>query len=115
MEVLKVKVLMIGSDVAPFDEWYGTIKDTKVRQAIASRILRVRQGNFGYHRKLKEGVCELKIDLGPGYRVYYVQHGKTLVILLGGGSKRDQENDIKNAVKLWRTYGNEIERYCRDV
>lgn len=61
---------------------------------------RLAAGNAGQHRALKGGVCELKVDVGPGYRVYYTQRGKVLVILLCGGDKSTQDQDIKAAMKL---------------
>jgi putative addiction module killer protein len=64
------------------------------------RIDRLSLGNFGQHRELKEGVGELKLDFGPGYRLYYARRGAVLVILLCGGSKSSQARDIEQAVKL---------------
>ena len=66
------------------------------------RIRRLSLGNPGDVRPVGEGVSELRIDYGPGYRVYFVQHGKTLVILLAGGDKRTQDKDIKTAQELAR-------------
>jgi len=76
-----------------------------VRQArarINARIRRLSLGNFGDVKPIGEGVSELRIDFGPGYRVYFVQRGQTLVVLLAGGDKRTQDRDIKKALKLAR-------------
>jgi len=61
-------------------------------------------GNFSDSKALREGVCELRMDFGPGYRVYYGRDGKVLVILLGGGTKRRQTVDIRAAVERWKRY-----------
>lgn len=115
METIAVRVLIDESGDAPFEEWYDAISDKTVRQAIASRIRRLREGNFGDHHSVGGGVSELRIHLGPGYRIYYGRVGSTLVILLGGGTKRRQENDIKEAISLWEEYRDEIKRRSRDV
>lgn len=114
MEVFKVRVLVDDSEKVPFEKWYESLKDKKARLAVASRILRVRQGNFGDHHGVGGGVQELRIHLGPGFRVYYGLHGNEVVILLGGGSKRTQEKDIEEAISLWERYRDEIERYSRN-
>ena len=66
---------------------------------------RLIHGNPGLHRNLTHGVSELKIDVGPGYRVYYVQHGERLLLLLAGGDKSTQRQDIARAIALAQTYG----------
>ena len=115
MEVITVRVLVGDSENAPFDDWYESITDKKTRQAIASRILRVRQGNFGDRQSVGGGVSELRIHLGAGYRIYYGRQGSSLVILLGGGTKSKQDKDIKEAISLWERYRDEIERHSRDI
>ena len=71
---------------------------------IQRRIDRIVNENFGDHKFCQQGVWELRIDFGPGYRVYYAQEGDCLVILLGGGSKGRQSSDIKKAVNIWLDY-----------
>lgn len=66
------------------------------------RVDRLVHGNPGQHRNLTDGVSELKIDVGPGYRVYYMQRGEELIVLLAGGDKSSQPNDIKTAIALAR-------------
>jgi len=80
-----------------FSEWLLKLKDGQARARIVARIDRLIDGLFGDARPVGEGVGELRIDYGPGYRVYFVQRGKTLVILLCGGDKRTQDRDIKTA------------------
>lgn len=71
------------------------------------RVDRLIHGNPGPHRSLTHGVSELKIDVGPGYRVYYTQRGNVLLLLLVGGDKSTQENDIARAIRLAQTWGEE--------
>jgi putative addiction module killer protein len=115
VEIITVRVLPEDSENAPFDDWYKSLTDKKTRQAIASRLLRVRQGNFGDHHSVGGGVSELRIHLGSGYRIYYSRQGSSLVILLGGGTKRRQNQDIEEAISLWERYRDEIEKYSRDI
>ena len=70
------------------------------------RLERLEVGNFGDSRFPRDGVSELRIDWGPGYRVYFGRDGKTVVVLLCGGDKRKQNTDIEKAVELWQEYGN---------
>lgn len=72
--------------------------------AIQRRIDRLAAGNFGDHKPCGNGVWELRIDVGPGYRVYYAMDGQTVVLLLCGGDKRSQQSDIDAAVKYWNDY-----------
>jgi putative addiction module killer protein len=88
----------------PFNEWLLELKDIAAKVAIAKRIQRVELGNFGDCEPLAEGILELRIHVGPGYRVYLGQEGKMLVILLCGGKKRTQKEDIKLARKYWADY-----------
>lgn len=83
-----------------FRDWFGGLKDVAGRARIQVRIDRLAQGNPGQSRALRGGVGELKIDFGPGYRVYYAERGKVLIILLAGGDKSTQVADIKVAVEL---------------
>ena len=85
-----------------FARWFDSLRDRQVRARINVRIRRLSLGNFGDVKPVGEGVSELRIDFGPGYRVYFVSRGRTLVILLAGGDKRNQDRDIKKAQKLAR-------------
>jgi len=86
-----------GSDV--IGDWLASLEDLKARARIAARLDRLSLGNFGDCKPLREGVSELRIDWGPGYRVYYAMLGRTCVLLLCGGDKRRQASDIKRAIK----------------
>ncbi len=85
----------------PFKEWLDGLKDIIVRQKVRIRLDRVRLGNLGNNRSVGEGVYELKIDYGPGYRIYYGLEGKTVVLLLWGGDKASQRRDIAMAKRYW--------------
>ena len=80
--------------------WIHTLKDQAGRARILMRVERLIGGNPGQHRSLTEGVCELKIDFGPGYRVYYSQRGTRFLLLLVGGDKSSQARDIKRAQRI---------------
>lgn len=83
-----------------FAKWLGSVRDRKAKTKIADRLKRASNGNFGDHRSVRGGVFEMRIDYGPGYRVYFFQRGKELVILLCGGDKRTQVADIAHAKRL---------------
>ena len=85
-----------GTDL--YQEWFDALRDNRARIAVLQRIDRASAGNFGDHKPCRDGVSELRIDYGPGYRVYYFHHGQTLVVLLCGGDKRTQAADISSAV-----------------
>ena len=85
-------------------DWINTLKDRAGRARIQVRVDRLIHGNPGTHRDLTGGVSELKIDFGPGYRVYYMQRGNRLLLLLAGGDKSTQQSDIKRALELAQNF-----------
>ena len=85
-----------------FTHWFSRLRDSVAQTRIDVRIERLLQGNLGDVRPVGEGVSEMRINYGPGYRVYYTQHGPTVVVLLAGGDKGSQERDIRLALKLAR-------------
>ena len=91
-----------GRDV--FGEWVANLADLKARARIAVRIDRLAGGNFGDSKSIGEGLHELRIDWGPGYRVYYGIIETACVLLLCGGDKRKQPADIKKARVYWKDY-----------
>ena len=95
-----------GKDI--FDEWLSALADRRAQAKIASRINRLAAGNFGDGKPLSQGVSELRIDWGPGYRVYYAMVGKFCVLLLCGGDKRKQSADIGQAVEYLNDYKGRI-------
>jgi putative addiction module killer protein len=88
---------------SPFAEWFDEL-DPVTAARVDRYIRRLESGNFGAAKVLREGVSELRLDFGPGYRVYFGRDGKTLIILLGGGSKRRQDADIATAIARWQRY-----------
>ncbi len=86
-----------------YARWFARLKDREARVRILVRIRRLSLGNAGDAKAVGGGVSELRIDYGPGYRVYFVQRGETLIVLLGGGDKSTQAADIRAALSLART------------
>ena len=89
---------------APFTEWLDSLRDIRGREKIRARLNRIRLGNFGDSSSFGEGVEELRIDFGPGYRVYFGQAGTKIVLLLCGGDKSTQTQDIFQAKRYWKDY-----------
>lgn len=85
-----------------FAQWLDGLRDVRARARVQVRIERLAAGNAGDVAPVGEGVSELRIDYGPGYRVYFKKHGREVVILLAGGDKRTQSADIKTALRLAR-------------
>jgi putative addiction module killer protein len=83
-----------------FDSWFISLRDKQGKARIEARLKRVEMGNFGDVKPVGQGVSELRIDVGPGYRVYLVQQGIEIVVLLAGGDKSSQSADIKLALAL---------------
>ena len=88
----------------PFIEWFSSFKDKSIRTAILGRIRRLVFGNFGDYKKIDDLVFELRIHLGPGYRVYFGLDRESVIILLCGGDKSSQTADIRRAVEYWKNY-----------
>ncbi len=93
-----------------FTAWLDGLKDNKVRGAVAERIKRLSFGLLGDFKAIGDGVIELRLDLGPGWRLYYTQFGAQIVVLLAGGSKRTQKRDIKRAKTLAASLKSEREQ-----
>lgn len=85
-----------------YRDWINSLRDRAARARIQVRVDRLAHGNPGQHRHLTGGVSELKIDFGPGYRVYYTEREGELIILLAGGDKSTQQQDIETAISLAR-------------
>jgi putative addiction module killer protein len=95
-------VTAAGGDIV--GEWLAGLKDARTRAKIAARIGRLAAGNFGDCKSLRGGLYELRIDWGPGYRVYYAHVATACVLLLCGGDKRKQSSDIKRASEYLNDY-----------
>ena len=85
-----------GTDVC--QEWIDSLRDRQARISVLRRIDRAARGNFGDHKGCRDGVSEMRLDVGPGYRIYYFQYGQMLIVLLCGGGKRTQNADINRAI-----------------
>ena len=100
---MEVRHYLTESNRDPYQEWLDGLKDIRARVAIQRRIDRLVSDNFGDHKFCRDGVWELRIDTGPGYRVYYAETGREMILLLGG-IKKTQDRDIALAKKYWRSY-----------
>jgi putative addiction module killer protein len=106
MRVIPRQVLVFqtrGGQI-PFEAWLCSLRDGVAKARILSRLGRVRLGNLGDFRSVGDGVSELRIDCGPGYRLYFGMKGETLVVLLCAGDKSTQDKDIHQAKEYWRDY-----------
>jgi putative addiction module killer protein len=95
-------VTRAGKDV--FGDWLSRLADARAQAKVATRINRLAIGNFGDCKPLRQGLCELRIDWGPGYRVYYAMVERACVLLLCGGDKRKQSSDINRALEYLKDY-----------
>ena len=101
--MIEIRSYLDRSGRNPFERWFGKLDDsTQARITVA--LDRIEQGNFSLAKGVGAGVLELRLDFGPGYRVYFGKDGEVLVILLGGGSKKRQQSDIAAAQVLWQEY-----------
>ena len=103
-EAIDVRIYRGRKSRAPFSEWLASLKDRRTVAVIQARLNRIRLGNFGDSRPVGEGVQELRIDFGPGYRIYFGRHGQSVVVLLCAGGKKTQQRDIQAAKDYWRDY-----------
>ncbi len=97
----EIRHYVTSDDHDVWAQWLIKLKDTTAKIAITRRANRIELGNFGDHKYCREGVWELRVDVGPGYRVYYAVHGQKVVLLLCGGDKRTQDADIARACSYW--------------
>src|SRR5437899_2575733 len=91
-----------GKDI--FEGWLNSLADQRARILIDKTIAKIRMGNLGQHKSVGEGVQEIVLDYGPGYRIYFGQYGATLIILLFGSTKKRQEEAIKLAKRYWKDW-----------
>lgn len=101
---MELRRYLTASGRDAFGEWLAELRDVRTRAKIVARIDRLSAGNFGDCKALRGGLFELRIDWGPGYRVYYALVGKECVLLLCGGDKRKQSSDIKRALEYPKDY-----------
>ena len=100
----EVREYLTRSGANPFRHWLRSLKDSRARARIRVRLNRLRLGSFGDCKSIGEGLHELRISVGPGYRVYFGIVSRVVVLLLCGGDKRTQDADIRTAKRYWRDY-----------
>jgi putative addiction module killer protein len=102
--MIEIKEYLAPTGRSPFADWLLALKDVTTRARVLVRLNRIRLGNFGDTKHVGEGVYELRLAFGPGYRIYYSRDGKTVILLLCAGSKQTQQQDIERAKAHWRDY-----------
>jgi putative addiction module killer protein len=110
MAVYEIRHYLTKNDKDVYMEWRRQLRDTSARIAIDRRINRLELGNFADHRFCRDGVWELRIDIGQGYRVYYAVAGTQVILLLCGRDKRTQDADINRACEYWADWQRRNER-----
>ena len=99
--IKELKYYILPNGKEPYTEWFKGLRDKHVKAKIAVKVDRMKLGNFGGCESIGESLSELKINYGPGYRVYFGQIGDVIIILLCGGDKSTQSKDIKKAHEYW--------------
>jgi putative addiction module killer protein len=89
-------------ETSEYWRWFEALRDTRARNRIQTRLFRLQFGNTGKFESVGDGILELRIDYGPGYRVYFVRRGRVVIVLLAGGDKSSQARDIERAKRLAR-------------
>ena len=100
----KIEAYRMQNGHVPFTEWFNSIRDKRAQTRIEARLILLEQGNFGDYRSVGGGVFELRIYVGAGYRVYFGEVDRTIVLLLCGGDKSSQTRDIARAKIYWQEY-----------
>jgi putative addiction module killer protein len=98
----RVEELLLDDGTSPYADWFATLGPVEAAKVTVAK-LRMEQGNLSNVEWFR-GIGEYKIDWGPGYRIYLAKDGKTLIVLLGGGTKKRQQKDIERALELWKRY-----------
>ena len=99
----QIELYVTKSGQKPFIEWVESLGSV-VRYRVKERLDRISLGNMGDHKYLGDGISELRLDFGSGYRIYFAEEGKTIVLLLCGGDKSTQKKDIKKSTGYWKDY-----------
>jgi putative addiction module killer protein len=102
--MIELKTYVSPAGKSHFTDWLTKLRDVQARARIDVRLNRLANGLTGDTKGVGEGVSELRIDWGPGYRVYFARDGATVVLLLCGGDKRTQQKDIDHAIEYWKDY-----------
>ncbi len=104
LQPITIEFYQTSEGKEPFRIWLQKLKDVQARALINSRLTRIQSGNFGDAEPVADGVLELRIHSGPGYRVYCARHKESIVILLCGGDKKTQDRDIEKAKTYWKDH-----------
>ncbi len=99
-----IVIVSIIKKTKEFDQWLKKLRDVKAKVHVIKRIARIEFDNFGDHKSIGDSVSEIRIDYGPGYRIYYTKIKSVIVLLLIGGDKSTQSRDIEKAKKLMKEY-----------
>ena len=110
-----LKIYQASTGRKPFEEWLDSLDDKAMRARILSRLGRVRLGNLGDSKAAGNGVCELRVNAGPGYRIYFGQDGGSIILLLCGGDKATQRKNITDAKRYWKDYGSRKDAKKRSI
>lgn len=100
----EIRLYQTADGRVPFSDWFESLRDDKTKQRIDARLARVRLGNLGDCKGVGGGIFELRVDFGPGFRIYFAQQGTEIIILLCGGDKSTQSRDIKRAKEYWARF-----------
>jgi len=110
MDVYRIEHYLTYADQQnPYLNWLRNLRDGQAKIAIVRRVIRVQLGNFGDRKLCRDGVWELRVDVGAGYRIYYSLPANRTVLLLCGGDKRKQDVDIARAVHYWRDWKRRVD------
>lgn len=104
MKPKQVVIFCDSNGNEPFSKWMDSLRNPPTRRRILKRLIRLENGNYGDVKAVGEGVSELRFFFGPGYRVYFGEDGDTIVVLLTGGDKSSQNQDIEQAKAYWKEY-----------
>ncbi len=102
--MIELRHYRTGKGRDPFGEWLSGLRDINARARIEVRLTRLERGLFGDCEPIGDGLSELRVDWGPGYRIYFRREGRTLILLLCGGDKRTQSKDIRDAKRFWKDH-----------
>ena len=100
----RIQIYRAPNDQVPFTEWLKSLQDGRTRKRIQNRVARIESGNLGDHKPVGDGVFELRLHFGPGYRIYFGEVDNTIILLLCGGDKSSQSGDIDRAKAYWQEY-----------
>ena len=101
--MIEIREYVDSEGHSPYARWFNRL-NARAAAKVATALVRMEQGNLSSVKGIRTGVFECRINFGPGYRVYFGKDGNTLIVLVGGGTKKRQQNDIEAARALWREY-----------